>query len=350
MGIQKHKVIIDGWKITNNISGASRYAIEIINEMDRKIMPTDNYSILLRKEYVNSLKLKNIKINTYKFSNKYWCKIELLQRVLLSNAIHIDFFNGFSIGNNSIVTRHDMFAFYDVMGGKKSGFLKSRIRALESFVFAKRIIAVSQYTKSEIIKRFPFAKEKVIVIPNAWQHVKNVEKDYSIIQKYKLSNNSFYLFLGRLVKNKNIDWIFKIADKNKDSLFVIAGDVTSYEKFDRYMGVNNNIIYTGYVTDQQCAALYDYCKAFLFPSLMEGFGIPPMEALFNGKPIIISDIPALKEVYEDAAHYINPYKYDYNLDDILNEKVADSERIMLKYSWEESAQKWVNLIDSFNSR
>ncbi len=92
-------------------------------------------------------------------------------------------------------------------------------------------------------------------------------------------------------------------------------------------------------------ALYKNCKAFLFPSIMEGFGIPPMEALFNGVPIIISNTSSLPEIYEDCAHYIDPYKYDYSLDELLKEPVASSDKVLNKFSWEKSAKQWYELIE-----
>ena len=95
------------------------------------------------------------------------------------------------------------------------------------------------------------------------------------------------------------------------------------------------------------SALFQNCKAFLFPSLMEGFGIPPLEALYNGVPIIISDTSSLPEIYEDCAHYIDPMKYDYCLDEILNEQVGAPEKILEKFSWKISAQQWYELIRNF---
>ena len=72
------------------------------------------------------------------------------------------------------------------------------------------------------------------------------------------------------------------------------------------------------------SALFQSCKAFLFPSLMEGFGIPPLEALYYNVPIIISDTSSLPEIYEDCAHYIDPFKYDYCLDRNMNAALANN--------------------------
>jgi glycosyltransferase involved in cell wall biosynthesis len=80
---------------------------------------------------------------------------------------------------------------------------------------------------------------------------------------------------------------------------------------------------------------------------MEGFGIPPMEALYNGVPIIIANTSSLPEVYGKSAHYIDPYKYDYCLDEILQEPVEAPELVLNRYSWEKSAREWKNLIERY---
>ena len=69
-----------------------------------------------------------------------------------------------------------------------------------------------------------------------------------------------------------------------------------------------------------------------------------MEALSVGAKIIISDTPCMKEVYEKSAYYVNPYKYNYNLEKILEENVEDAQKILDKYSWEKSAKKLVGIL------
>lgn len=343
--VKINAIVVDGWYFTEHYSGATRYGIEVLKELDNIIEP-NRYVLLLRSEYCNAYSFKNIRVEKYHSYNKYTRFFEIWKKVKNGDKLYINFRNGFAIGKNSIIVRHDLFSFYDVMNVSKFGIIRSKIRAYQSFRKAKKIVTVTNHVKEDICNKFSVNEDKVAVISNAWQHLRGVQPDDSVYKQYNLDDKGYYYFLGRLARNKNIDWIFKIADNSPQEVFVVSGELYE-EKFHYYYGKNKNIIYTGGVTDEQMAALYIHCKGFLFPSLMEGFGIPPMEALYYGAPIIISNTSSLPEVYEDAAHYIDPYKYDYDLDKILKEPVADPQKILDKYSWEKSARQWYELIESF---
>lgn len=108
----------------------------------------------------------------------------------------------------------------------------------------------------------------------------------------------------------------------------------------------SNIIYTGYLKDEELASLYNHCKAFIFPSLYEGFGIPPLEALQMGcRKLILSDIEVLKEVYGDIGIFINTRK-PQNLDKYDQVTISDEEceRIINKYTWDKVAKKIIENI------
>ena len=100
----------------------------------------------------------------------------------------------------------------------------------------------------------------------------------------------------------------------------------------------DNMKLLGYVSDEEAKTMMRDCKAFLFPTFYEGFGIPPLEAMSVGaKNIYVSDTAVMHEIFGDSVHYINPYKYN----DIFDDDAADSEecirKVLLKYSWKKSA-------------
>jgi glycosyltransferase involved in cell wall biosynthesis len=86
------------------------------------------------------------------------------------------------------------------------------------------------------------------------------------------------------------------------------------------------------------------CKAFLFPSLYEGFGLPPLEALSVGANVICSNTSCLPEIYADSVHYIDPDRYDYDLDEVLNSVVSAPDYTLEKYSWEKSTKAVYELV------
>lgn len=340
------KVVIDGRCIKEGkFDGAQRYAMEILRELDR-LVPEGKYELLLRSENRDLVDLKNIKKIGINCSHMRFWRCKVLFYLIRHWAWYIDFANGPAIWYKSIITQHDIYAFYNVCNNTRIYHLKKKCAAWMNAVLAAHIVTVSQYSKGTMLEKLPVRPDKISVIYNGWQHMCNTEADPSVLEKNGLVTKEYYFFIGRLVNNKNIQWIFRVADHNSSSRFVISGAVNN-EKFDYYTGINNNITYTGFVSDAELTALFQNCKAFLFPSLMEGFGIPPLEALYHGVPIIISNTSALPEIYEDCAHYIDPMKYDYCLDELLKEPVSSADKILDKFSWEKSARQWYELIESY---
>ena len=92
-------------------------------------------------------------------------------------------------------------------------------------------------------------------------------------------------------------------------------------------------------------ALMSKCKAFIFPSYYEGFGIPPLEALSVGAKIIVSKAACLPEIYGDTAHYIDPNNPDVNLNQLLEQPVESPERILEKYTYDNAAEQLIACLD-----
>ena len=107
-----------------------------------------------------------------------------------------------------------------------------------------------------------------------------------------------------------------------------------------------NVIYTGFLKDEDAKALMKYCKAFIFPSFYEGFGIPPLEAMSTGAPVIVSTAGSLVEIFGKSAHYINPENADVDIEELMQEPVEAFEGILEKYSWKLSAEKFYELLCS----
>ena len=95
----------------------------------------------------------------------------------------------------------------------------------------------------------------------------------------------------------------------------------------------------GYVSDEEAKTLMRDARAFLFPSFCEGFGMPPLEAMSAGVPrVIVSDIPVMHEIFIDNAIYINPNQYNYDLEQLVMDSNCDSESVLCRFSWKESAR------------
>ena len=132
---------------------------------------------------------------------------------------------------------------------------------------------------------------------------------------------------------------------------MIAGNKVKNAKDRIDFASLDNIIFIGYVTDGCAKWLMKHCRAFLFPSTFEGFGIPPLEAFSVGTKVICSNAASLPEVCEEAAIYIDPYQYDIVLSEIEKaDKKEYYQTVLEKYSWKKSAECLKKLLDQIREK
>ncbi|WP_304160325.1 glycosyltransferase family 1 protein, partial [Fusobacterium ulcerans] len=203
-----------------------------------------------------------------------------------------------------------------------------------------KILTISNFSKVEIIENYKINPNKINVIHCGWQHMNGVIEDKKILEKLQLKNKEFYLGVSSINPNKNFKYIIELAKLYPEKIFVIVGKLNQKVFGNMDLEKVNNIVWTGYVTDEELKALYKNTLGFIYPSFYEGFGIPPLEALACGcKKVYISNTSCLLEIFEDSVIYLNPYK----VENILNEteiiKEENIRKILNKYSWEKSAKK-----------
>ena len=212
----------------------------------------------------------------------------------------------------------------------------------------KHIFTVSEFSKNQIKDYYKVYTDKITVIPNGYEHFNDIKEDVSIFKKHlNLKENEFYFSLGSLQKRKNLKWIYEYAKKHPKEIFAVSGKAINGMVSDTISSLKNlpNIILLGYISDAQVKKLMKTCKAFIFPSYYEGFGIPPLEALSVGAKIIISDIPCFKEIFGETAYYINPNNTKIDLNYILqNKNILSSKEILEKYTYDKSAKKLYNTL------
>ena len=208
----------------------------------------------------------------------------------------------------------------------------------------KRIITISEFCKKEIEKNYPKSIGKIEVIPCAWQHVRYFKESIDWKKRYPFLKEKEYFFsLATLSKNKNGKWIIEVAKRNPDSIFAVGGKYYETE----YSEIPSNVHMLGYISDEDVCSLMKHCKAFIFPSLYEGFGLPPLEALALGTEVIASNRASLPEVLGKSVHYINPLKYDINIERLLEQKVDNKEKCLMRYSWNNSAIALLKVLNRY---
>ena len=174
------------------------------------------------------------------------------------------------------------------------------------------IITVSEYSKNEIIKVFPEASNKIKVIylaPRSEFYMKKNNEVNYILKKYNISK-SYILLMGGNHPRKNMLRAIRafLSLNNFNYQLVITGNaILNFDKNIKQAIKENKIIFTDSVSDEDLVALYNKAYMFVYPSLFEGFGLPILEAMACGTPVITSNVTSMPEVAGDSAILINPY-------------------------------------------
>ena len=218
---------------------------------------------------------------------------------------------------------------------------------------AEKIIAPTKFVKKQILNKYNIGPDKVIVT------YEGVDKKLKIPAKggsafggkSRIKPNKYFLYVGNAYPHKNLEILIQAAPLQTIKLVLVGKEDYFYKKLRvkvKEMNLSNNVVFTGQVTDPELSWLYQNANALVFPSLMEGFGLPALEAMANGCLVLASDIPALREVCKDAALYFNP-KSVPDLVDTMEKVVQNPEKYKDKiklgkkraaeFSWNKAAQK-----------
>lgn len=346
--------VINGIFFNSRLTGIERYAYEVTSCLD-KICKAGQIKLLLSPkadkknipQYKNIQTLTfpktplkdchNIKLSLYMFFHKVAC---------LDYTNHMPFF-----GKNNVAFLHDIYCRVypqDFVSKRDKKVLRKTLAMYSRICKRARLICtVSEFSKKQIMDYYGVPAEKIKVVYCSAEAFDSVEKDDSILDLYpELKKKSFYFTLGSLSLRKNLKWIADHAELYPDETFVISGGALKNVVPDELKKIQTlkNIILAGYLSDGQVKSLYENCKAFVFPSYFEGFGMPPLEALSCGAPIIISHDASLPEIYGDCAHYIDSSNPDVDLDKLLEESVKPADELFKKYSFEKSAKELYKIL------
>ena len=345
--------VINARFLTQPITGVQRFAIEISKELIkldaqvRFITPAN----IVHRDIANELGAVEIGL----LSGHLWEQITLpkyLKR--LGNPLLVNLCNTAPLNySNKIVTIHDInFKLFpenfSLPFRTYYNYMIPRIIQL-----SKKVITVSKFSKSEIMKHYNVDCNKIKVVYNAASEVfKPVRKENS--EKYILAVSS-------LIKKKNLGFLAQAFCKlnEKDiKLYIVGKKNRNLKNINpRRLENNSKIIFQGRVSDKKLAELYSNAICFVFPSLYEGFGLPPLEAQACGCPAIVSDVASLPEVFGDSVLYCNPTNVD-DLTKCINYYTNNkTDRLAFinkgfennkRYSWTDSSNSLAVLIRAMN--
>jgi glycosyltransferase involved in cell wall biosynthesis len=310
------KIYIDG--LFYKGSGIGRYYESLLKELSKR-----NFEIytcvpkILQKDFLKDFEKENIKpifVDYMKFSIKGFISQSKILKSL-EDKVDLFFFCHVNlplyVPKKTIVTIHDIIPLKEEHNRnifKRFIFYFFLRRALKK---SEKIITVSRTTANEIKKMFPkYEKEFNVIyrfVDDKFLNTKNIKKNNII-------NKPYILFVGNRKRHKNIGLLLKAFYLIKEKLphyLVIAGskdeNVDYVDKMIKELKLENRVIQLIKPDDEEIVNLYYFADLFVFPSFIEGFGLPAIEAISLGCPVLLSNIEVFNELFGDSAIYFDPY-------------------------------------------
>lgn len=225
---------------------------------------------------------------------------------------------------------------------------------------SKKLVAISEYVKNDIMKQYGVNSDRIEVIYNSIQvEDKSTVTEKELYNKWTVKKNEYYYTVAQMIPHKNIETLLKVfAEMKKENISLplkllitgINGNAT--ENIRKLIGeyeIENCIVLTGFISNEERNALYMNCKAFLFPSIFEGFGMPAVEAMALGATVITTNRTSIPEVTQNNACYVeNPFSVKQWID-----KMQDSDQDNIQQSIDMSvyhkkvaAKKYLELLNN----
>jgi glycosyltransferase involved in cell wall biosynthesis len=303
---------INGRFLTQKTSGVQRFAREIVKALDRHLASTgsvDEWVLLAPESASLDMSLSAIEQRqTGGLSGHLWEQTQLFTAARGGKLINLCN-SGPVLHGKSLTVIHDAMIFrtpenfsrsYRAVHGTLGHLLSRR----------GRIATVSEFSKRELTQMI--GAKNVSVIPNSCEHLASIVTDETVLQRLALIPGRYLLFVGSPTPNKNIQRAIEaigIMGDTAPDFAVVGAAASSVFKAnvpDSKNTQRDHVKFTGRLSDEEIAALYSHAAALLFPSLYEGFGIPPLEAMLLGCPVLSSNIEPALEVCGDAALYFDP--------------------------------------------
>lgn len=335
-------IVINAKFLSQRLTGVHRYAIELCRHLPLQI---GEHEVVFAapKDAVMIKELSHFRFEQFGFlKGNLWEQIELPLFLKRNESPLLMNFSGISpyLYNNKLLYIHDLAYLHEPKWFSKSFGLAYNTLLPKIAKKTKEILTVSEYSKADIIKYYKVKPEKIDVLFAAAS---------DRFQDLKLQKEDFVLMVSSLDPRKNmkraIEAFLKVDSHYK--LVIIGDKMKSFSNPDlEKFAHEERIVFTGYLSDEELVSYYNRAKAFLYPSLFEGFGIPPMEAQKCGCPAIVSEITCLPEIYGDSVLYCNPLDIDSikNAVELLISDKILREKLILKgfknaerFSWEKSA-------------
>jgi glycosyltransferase involved in cell wall biosynthesis len=311
--LARRTVFINGRFLTQNLGGVQRFCREVVKALDAQLQQGNcllgdlRWVLLMPQRAECSLQLRRIEVQKAGgLSGHLWEQVQLPR--LAAGGILVNLANSAPLAHRrSLTVLHDAMVYR--IPHSFSFFYRSFHQLLGRLIVRRtQIGTVSEFSRGELAAIFGIDPATVFLVPNSCEHIAAVAPDGSVLQRLGLEPGRYFLLVGTPAPNKNMERaIAAFAALRRDGqrfVLVGAGDPAVYGRTARQG--TQGVILAGRVADAELVALYRHATALVFPSLYEGFGIPPLEAMLHGCPVLASRIPPVEEVCGEAAQYFDP--------------------------------------------
>lgn len=371
------RIAIDARALEKKMTGVGRYLYNILKGLPN--YDRENEYILLSKSKININDNYYKKIDTgnsflpEKIYSSYWLNF-ILPKYLRKERIDLFFTPNHLLplkklnALKSVIVVHDVFHKIDRNFHPSSYSWYLNFLLPNSLINSDSIITVSKNSKKDITRIFNVPEQKIHVIYEyADESFKPMEIDKdsrkSILDKYNLSSNRLILYVGLVENRKNILGILKIGDilvkrKINFNILIVGRKGFGSEKIYEEINIRNSYVkYLNYVDDDTLKIIYNLATLFIFPSYYEGFGLPPLEAMQTGIPVLASKTSSLIEVVGEGGILHDPDNYEAFASDIerllndLNLYQEMKKKALLQaknFSKEKSINALIKIFNSLN--
>ena len=336
------RIILDGMPLASPLTGVGHYTAELARNL-ALVAPSDSFTF----------------VSPHGPLKRRWWSLGL-PLYLLQNQF--DLFHGTNYDvplwsrRPTVVTIHDLSKLLIPDAHVPPLKWIGRWRPSLMAKIASKIITPSNSIKTDVCEGFGIDPEKVVVTPEAPRPVFKRREDPEVLKRLGI-NRDFILFVGTIEPRKNLRNLVTayhrlLRSTSLSPMLVIAGGkgwlMDNFPSFIKEKGLEDRVCLTGYLNDEDLCSLYSSCRVFVYPSLYEGFGLPPLEAMACGAPVITSRDPALMETVGSAARLIDPEDVDdiaRAMTEMLRDEQARDHYAELgkihvkKFSWEQTALK-----------
>ncbi len=345
-------VFINGRFLTQPISGVQRYAQEIVTALDalagEGALPA-RY-VLLTPPGARRLDLAHIETRVVGTrAGHLWDQFDFARVARAGTALCLAMTGPIAL-KRQVVVIHDA-----SVQRHPEHFSKPYVLAhtlLDRLLARRAVIAtVSEFSRAELADVLPVAERDIVVAPNGAEHL-SIAPDAQVVERLGLTKGGYFLTLGNLTRNKNL----AVALRALGRLAPGSAKLVAVGRMERSVfgsaGLPEpgpDVLLPGRLDDAEVAGLMQGARALIFPSIYEGFGIPPLEAFVNDCPVLASTAPAVREVCGPAADYFEPHDdatlatlMQMLLDDhdgtIRRDRLAKGRERVARYSWRGSAR------------